>query len=529
MSEVFLYPHNYSKNNELNVWLAFPGIYAFGMSSIGYLSIFKTIDEIEDVFIERVFTDTKNTTLKSSDVDLIGFSFSFELDFLSIFKIMKQHNIPYLAKDRNESHPIIFGGGPVLSSNPEPFAPIFDFIMIGDAENNENLIIETIKINKNLPKEQILEKLSSIEGVYVPSLTVFDEKNNLVTTKEGKPYSVLKTTSDLSECVYTPILSEESYFSNTFIIEIARGCPMKCGFCLASYLNLPVRFCSYEKIIEKLEMGLKHTNKIALLGAMIAAHPRFDDICDYIIKKVDSGEKIELTVSSLRADYVSAKTIEMLVKCGQRTATIAIEAGSDRLRKIINKNLTDEQIFSMIKIAQENGLQGLKIYAMIGLPTETYEDLDQLLELTKKIKKSHKGFDITFSFATFVPKAHTPFQYCERESTKSLEKKYEYLKKQFHKLGVKIRCSSVKWDYIQAIFSRGDRRLADYLVEVFESGSNIGCFKNTYKKFVQAKKLPESDKFAINAIDFKRNNPWDFINIHKNNDILKQEFNKLLK
>lgn len=529
MSEIFLYPHDHSKNNELNVWLAFPGIYAFGMSSIGYLSIFKTIDEIEDVFIERVFTDTKSTSLKVSDVDLIGFSFSFELDFLSIFKIMKQQNIPYLAKDRDESHPLIFGGGPVLSSNPEPFALIFDFIMIGDAENNEKFIIETIKDNKNLSKEQILEKLSNIEGVYVPSLTIFDPENNLVTTKEGKPYSVTKTTADLSECVYTPILSEESYFSNTFIVEIARGCPKKCGFCLASYLNLPVRFCSYENIIEKLEMGLKHTNKIALLGAMIAAHPRFDDICDYIIAKVDAGEKIELTVSSLRADYVSAKTIEMLVKCGQRTATIAIEAGSERLRKVINKDLTEEQILSMINIAKENGLKGLKIYGMIGLPTETQEDLDQLLELAKKIKKMHKGFDFSMSFATFVPKAHTPFQYCERDSTKSLEKKYEYLKKQFHKLGIKIRCSSVKWDYIQAIFSRGDRRLADYLVEVFESGSNIGCFRNTYKKFVQEKKLPESDEFAIKAIDLNRNNPWDFVKIHKDNAILKQEYNRLLK
>lgn len=529
MSEIFLYPHKHSKNSELNVWLAFPGIYAFGMSSIGYLSIFETIDKLEDVFIERIFTDTKSTNLRVSDVNLMGFSFSFELDFLSIFKIMKYHNIPYLAKDRDESHPIIFGGGPVLSSNPEPFALIFDFIMIGDAENNEILIIETIKENKNLPKEQILEKLSHIEGVYVPSLTIFDEKNNIVNTKDAKPYSVVKTSADLSKCVYTPILSEESYFSNTFIVEIARGCPKRCGFCLASYLNLPVRFCSYENIIEKLEMGLKHTNKIALLGAMIASHPRFDDICDYIISKVDAGEKIELTVSSLRADYVSAKTIEMLVKCGQRTATIAIEAGSDRLRKVINKDLTEEQILSMINIAKENGLQGLKIYGMIGLPTETYEDLDQMLELAKKIKTMFKGFDFTMSFATFVPKAHTPFQYCERESTKSLEKKYEYLKKHFHKLGIKIRCSSVKWDYIQAIFSRGDRRLADYLVEVFESGSNIGCFRNTYKKFVKEKKLPDADEFALKAIDLNRNNPWDFVKIHKDNAILRQEYNRLLK
>lgn len=529
MNETFLYQRNLQKNNELNVWLAFPGIYSFGMSSIGYLSIFKTLDEIEDVFAERVFTDTKSTTLKVSEVDLLGFSFSFELDFLSVFKILKQYNIPYLAEDREDHNPLIWGGGPVLTANPEPFARIFDFIMIGDAENSERLIIETIKNNKNLSKKEILQKLSTIEGVYVPSMTVFDEKNNVITTKDAKPYSVIKASSDLSKCVYTPILSDESYFSNTFIIEIVRGCPKKCGFCLASYLNLPVRFCSYEKVIEKIELGLKHTNKIALLGALVSSHPRFDDICEYIISKVDSGQNIELTLSSLRADYISSKTIEMLVKSGQKTATIAVEAGSDRLRKVINKNLTDEQIFSAINTAQENGLQGLKIYAMIGLPTETYEDLNSLLELVAKIKKLHKGFDITLSFSTFVPKAQTPFQYCERESTKSLEKKYEYLKKEFHKLGVKIRCSSVKWDYIQSILSRGDRRLSDYLVEVFESGSNIGCFKNTYKKFIKEKRLPDSDKFAIDAIDTAKNVPWDFIKIHNNNEVLKQEYNRLLR
>lgn len=529
MNEIFLYQRNLQKNNGLNVWLAFPGIYSFGMSSIGYLSIFKTIDEIDDVFIERIFTDTKSTNLKSSDVDLLGFSFSFELDFLSVFKIMKQHNIPYLAKDRDEVNTLIWGGGPVLTANPEPFAPIFDFIMIGDAENSEKLIIETIKNNKNNTKEEILRQLSFIEGVYIPSLTVFNEKNNAVTTKDGKPYSVTKSSSDLSKCIYTPILSDESYFSNTFIIELVRGCPKKCGFCLASYLNLPVRFCSYENVIKNIELGLEHTNKIALLGALVSSHPRFDDICEYIISKVDSGKNIELTLSSLRADYISPKTVEMLVKCGQKTATIAIEAGSDSLRKVINKNLTDEQIFSAINTAQENGLQGLKIYAMIGLPTETYEDLNKLLELVAKIKKQHKGFDITLSFSTFVPKAQTPFQYCERESTKSLEKKYEYLKKEFHKLGVKIRCSSVKWDYIQSILSRGDRRLCDYLVEVFEAGSNIGCFKNTYKKFVKDKKLPNSDKFALNALNLDKNTPWDFIKIHNNNEILKQEYNRLLR
>lgn len=529
MSEIFLYQRNHSHNTKLNVWMAFPGIYSFGMASIGYLSIFRFIDEMEDIFVERVFTDSKNTSVMAKDVDVIGFSFSFELDFLSILKMMKQYHIPFLAKDRDESHPLIFGGGPVLTSNPEPFAPLFDFIMIGDAENHGKTVIQLIKENKHLPKKDVLELLSKIEGIYVPSLTNFDKEQNAVTSLNGEEFKVNKTTADLSECVYTPILSEKSYFSNTFIVEVARGCPKMCGFCIASYLNLPVRFCSYEKIIEIIELGLQHTDKIALLGAMIAAHPDFEKICDYIIKKIDSGKKIELTVSSLRADHVSEKALEMLVKSGQRTATIAIEAGSERLRKVINKNLSEEQIFSMVKKSKENGLHGLKIYAMIGLPTETYDDLNELIDLISRLKKEHKGFDFTLSFATFVPKAQTPFQYCERESTKSLEKKYEYLKKEFHKLGVKIRCSSVKWDYYQALFSRGDRRLCDYLIEVFESGANIGCFKNTYKKFEKNGLLPNSDHYAIRGIPPEARTPWDFIKILKNPEFLNEEYYRLLR
>lgn len=528
MGEVFLYERNPSKDHDLNFWLAFPGIYSFGMASLGFLSVFKAIDKIPGVGIERIFTDTKKTDFKVSELDVMGFSFSFELDFLSVFKIMEKYKIPFLSNERGEDYPLVYGGGPVLSSNPEPFAPIFDFIMVGDAEDNLSEIVETIKNNKNRSKKDILELLSKVQGVYVPSFTEFDVEKNLV-TKGGKEFVVEKETADLPECIATPILSEESYFSNTYIIEIARGCAQKCGFCLASYLNLPARFCPYEKIIENIDFGLKHTNKLALLGALISAHPRFDDICDYIVKKIDAGQEIQLTVSSLRADYISPKTIEMLVKCGQKTATIAIEAGSDRLRKVINKNLSEDEIIESIRIASENGLQGFKIYAMIGLPTETYDDLHQLIELTKKIKKLYKRFDISFSFATFVPKAQTPFQYAQREDTKSLEAKYQYLKKEFHKIGVKISCSSVKWDYIQSVFSRGDRRLAEYAIEVYRQGCNLGAFKSVYKQFSNSSKLPNSDYYAIYSRDLNSNLPWDFIKLYKCKSGLQQEFQRLIK
>lgn len=516
MSETYLYSPSTGGETKLNVWCAFPAVYNFGMSALGYLTVFRQIDSIEGVYAERIFTDTTTTIINSQNVDLIAFSFSFELDYLGILNILEKNNIPFLAKDRNETHPIIYAGGPVVSANPEPFADFFDFIMIGDAEPTIKEIIETLKNTTDKPKTERLELLSKIEGVYIP---IF---------KDRKGYKVKKAATQLTTCTATPILTDKSFFSDTFIIEVERGCPQSCGFCLTSYINKKVRFCPYEEIIEKIELGLKYTNKIALLGALICAHPRIDDICRYITDKVEAGKELEVTVSSLRADYVSDTTLEMLHKCGQRTATIAIEAGSERLRKVINKHLNKNDILGIADKMVKHGFTGLKIYGIIGLPTETYEDLDAFVELCKEIKQKYKGFTLTPSFSTFVPKAQTPFQFAKREETKSLEKKNEYIKKQFAKIGIKARTGSVKWDFIQTILSRGSRELTPYLIEVYKQGGNIGAFKNVYKNFEKEGMLKISEEKFLQEIDLNSELPWDFIEYPCDKEFLKSEYTRLL-
>ena len=513
MTEKFLYRQLKNKDADFNVWMAFPGIYSFSMSSLGYLWLCRNIDMLEDIHLERICTDIKETKIKMQSVNLIGFSFSFDLDFLNIFKMLDKYKIPLKSAERDENYPLIFGGGPVLSSNPEPYSEFFDFIIIGDGEDVNVQAINICKLNKNKSKEEILKNLASIEGVYVPSLP---------------KKKVKKVVCNLSECIYTPILSEKSFFKNTFIMEIARGCSNKCGFCLASYLNLPQRFVKYEEIINGIDLGLKHTNKIALLGALISAHPQFEEICNYIYTKNKENPGIELSVSSLRADAVEPDVIKTLVACGQKNTTIAIEAGSERLRKVINKNLTEEQILQTVDIAQKNGLKGLKIYAMIGLPTETYDDLREIIELAKKIKALHKGFNLGFSFSTFVPKPHTPFQWCGHEDTKSLEKKQNYLKKEFHKLGIKANFSSAKWDYYQTLLSRGGKELCNYVLDVYKMGGNIGAFKNAYKQMSKEKILPDIDSYTLRNYDLDEELPWDFIDVKPGKDTLKKENRKLL-
>ena len=241
-----------------------------------------------------------------------------------------------------------------------------------------------------------------------------------------------------------------------------------------------------------------------------------------IYDKIQSGEKINMSVSSLRVDAITEDVVKTLTAAGQKNSTLAIEAGSDRLRKVINKNLSEEQIFSAVKIARNNGLKGLKFYGMIGLPTETDEDINAIIELAKRVKKENKGFDISFGFSSFVPKPNTPFQWFGREQTKSLENKSSYLKKELHKLGVTVHISSIKWDYWQAVLSRGDETLNDFVLEVYNQGGKLGAFKAAAKKY-----NINSDSFATENYTFDKEFPWDFIEINPGKEFLIKENQRL--
>ncbi len=501
--EVFLYKHSIN-NADFTVWLGFPGNYAFSMSSLGYLWLFKKIDESDIANAERICSDTVGAN--PCDVNLFGFSFSFDMDFLTIFSMLEKYNIPLRAKDR-KGFPLIFAGGPVVNANPEPYKVFFDFFLIGDGEDLNIKAVNLCRENKDKSKDEILRMLSQIEGIYVPKY----------------PHKVKKITKKLDECVYTPILSENSFFKDTFIIEMSRGCANRCGFCLASYLNLPLRCVPYDELIKAIDLGIEKTGRIALLGAQISAHPHFHEVCKYIYDKIQSGKNIEMSVSSLRVDAVTDDVVKTLVSAGQKNSTLAIEAGSERLRKVINKNITEEQILNAVKIARRNGLKGLKLYGMTGLPTETYDDLNEIIRLAKRIKSENKGFDISFGFSSFVPKPNTPFQWFGREATKSVEDKNNYLKKELHKLGITAHFSSVKWDYWQAVLSRADEALNDFVEEVYRQGGKLGAFKAAAKKFGI-----NSDYYALENYEFDKPLPWDFIEMKPGKEFLISENKRLI-
>lgn len=507
-SDIYLYNRKISKNADYTVWLAFPGIESFALSSLGFLWMFKSIDEQSNINVEMVCSDTQKTKFKKDDVDLVGFSFTFDTDFLTIFAMLEKYSIPLKSEERDESFPLIFAGGPVVSANPVPYKDFFDFIVVGDGEDVNLNIVNLCKNNRTKSKREILELLAELEGVYVPSLGV---------------RKVKKLTKRLENCIYTPIISENAFFKDTFIIEMSRGCANRCGFCLASYLNLPLRCADYNEIINVIETGLKYTNKIALLGAQISAHQHFDEIFDYIDKKIKNEQKIEMSVSSLRVDAIKPQIVKTLVDAGQKNVTLAIEAGSERLRKIINKNLSEEQIFSAIDVAAQCGLKGVKFYGMLGLPQENDEDINALISLASRIKHLYKGFDISFGFSSFVPKPNTPFQWLGRENSKTLEKKSEFIKKEMHKLGISASVSSIKWDYWQAVLSRGDETFTEFLIDVYKLGGKLGAFKKA-----ALKNNINSDFYAYENFGFDKDLPWDFIEIKPGKAFLETECNRLL-
>ena len=503
-NETYLYNTKPNKNTDFVIWMGFPGCYAFSMSSLGYLWMFKSLDEHEDINIERICSDTNITKYNPNDVKLFGFSFSFDMDFLTIFSMLEKYNIPLKSKDRT-IEPLIFAGGPVVTANPEPYKEFFDFFIVGDGEDTNLTAVNICKKYSN--RAEALKHLSEVEGIYVPKFS----KN------------VKKLTKKLSECIYTPIISDKAFFKNTFILEMSRGCANRCGFCLASYNNLPLRCVSYDNLIKTIELGLTYTNKIALLGAQISAHPHFHDICGYIYEKINSGQNIEMSVSSLRVDAITPDVIKTLAAAGQKNTTLAIEAGSERLRKVINKNINEEQIINAVKLAKDNGMNGIKFYGMIGLPTETYEDLEATINLAKTIKTANKGFDVSFGFSSFVPKPNTPFQWIGRQSTKLLEEKANFVKKELHKIGIHANVSSIKWDYWQAVLSRGDETLNDFVLEVYKNGGKLGAFKKAAQIL-----NTNTDCFALEDYTLDKPLSWDFIEMSPGKNFLKKEYKRLL-
>ena len=460
-----------------------------------------------DIEVRRGFTDIEETG--TVPCELLGFTVSWELDFIHILGILQKQGISLLADKRTDDMPLIFGGGPVLSSNPEALADFFDVILLGDAEVSVPQFIDAYKESRRLKKRKDrLLALSQIPGLYVPGLyqCTFQSPDGPIAgmqpAADGVPAHVGKRVFVPPDdyAVHSVFLSRNTAFSDTFLVEVARSCPQECRFCLAGFLNRPFRPVGVQSLLSVIDLGLRHTNKIGLLGPSVTEHPDFELLAASLMERKD----LRIAVSSVRADSLSEPVLRMLRHLGQKSVTIAIESGSQRLRSIMRKNLTEAAILQAVDLIDAAGLEGVKFYGIAGLPHETQEDLEETIRLIKQIKKTHRRLRLVLGLSSFVPKAQTPFQWSARD--KMSKQKLEYVNTHLKRVGVDVRVESHNWSDIQALLSRGDRRLSHLLVEVFHDGGNLGAWKKAFRHLPAH--CPGLEYYAFRDIPHSEILPW---------------------
>jgi len=508
--EIFTVSRSPKSDPAFGVSWAFPNTYEIGMTSLGYQLVWWLLEQDPSLSVRRVFTDCQER--RWEDSELIGFTLSWELDFINVLRTLALLNVAPLSCDRPAGSPIVFGGGPVLSANPEPFADFFDVILLGDAEAVIPAFTNAWKRLRDLPDRnaQLIE-LSNVPGVYVPSLYRYK-----LTSATG-PIDTIEPIDNgvparLHKQVFVPppdyvahslMLSPDTTWGDMFLVEIARSCPQECRFCLASFLTRPFRAASVETIMEKIDLGLKHTRKIGLLGPSVTEHPQFDRIADELLKR----SATEISIASVRADSLNPLILEMLSKLGHKTVTIAIESGSERLRSIMKKNLTEGEIRHALDLIDRSGLTGLKLYGIVGLPGEEQEDLDETVRLLTSLKKEHKRLRFVFGCSSFVPKAQTPFQWSGRD--RKSKEKLEFLRKRLTKLGIAMRPESHNWSDIQALLSRGDRRLTPVLLAVAKGKGNLGAWTEALRN--RPETCPDKDFYVFRHIPYEETLPWSHL------------------
>ena len=476
---------------------AFPNEYSVGITSLGYQVVWATLAMRSDIQVSRLFTDTHEPLPRNPEI--VGFSMSWELDYVNILNLLESLEIPIRSVARSDDDPIIFGGGPVLTANPEPFADFFDVILLGDGENLLGNFVDAYKEVRNADRLTQMRHLAQVPGVYIPSLyeVHYNKEAGFVKSIQpidtAIPAQIEKQTYRGNTLSASTVVTEKAAWENIYMVEVVRSCPEMCRFCLASYLTLPFRTASLEgSLIPAIERGLAVTDRLGLLGASVTQHPEFEMLLDYLNQP--KYDHIRLSIASVRTNTVTVKLAEILAKRDTRSLTIAVESGSERVRQIINKKLNNDEIIQAAVNAKAGGLSNLKLYGMVGIPGETPEDLDQTVAMMRDIKKAAPGLRLTLGCSTFVPKAHTPFQWFGVNP--EAEKRLKLLQKQLKPQGMEFRPESYNWSVIQALLSRGDRRLSHLLELTRHYGDSLGSYRRAFKEL--RGRLPDLD-FYVHA------------------------------
>ena len=545
---------------EVRFVLAFPDVYEVGMSHLGLQILYNILNHVDWIAAERVYAPWPDmeemlrssklplATLESStslgSADIIGFTLQHELSYTNILNMLEMAGIPLMASGRDAEHPLILGGGP-CALNPEPLADFFDAFLLGDGEEAILEIAEAYRTWKRqkLSKVELLRLLSAIEGVYVPSLFEIRYQENgriagIIPLRQGYEKVRRRIVSDLEHtpCPTAPVIPFLKTVHDRVSMEIARGCTAGCRFCQAGYIYRPVRERTPGKILEVIDTTLKNSGyeEISLLSLSTADYSCIAPLMKSLMAKY-ADEKVAVSFPSLRVGTLTQELVDEIKKVRKTGFTLAPEAGSERLRQAINKGITEEDLLLNAFSIYSAGWRVIKLYFMIGLPTETMDDVLGIAELGKKVKtqgkKAGNGGDVNVSVGSFVPKAHTPFQWEPQISYENILEKQQFLRRELKKRKLNFKWQDAPLSVLEGVFARGDRRLGAALLKARE----LGCRFDGWGEHFDFRKW--QDAFAAVGIDplfyhrrreFDEILPWDHLDCGVTKDFLYGEWKKSL-
>lgn len=536
-SRVTINPHAGQK-----VAIVYPNTYFVGMSNLGLHIIYEEINLRNDSVCERIFLPEKKeleaydktkiplmsveTQRPMHQFDVVAFDVTFEMDYFHIPLMLRHGRVPIMGKDRTEFDPIVIAGGPCATFNPEPFADFIDAFIIGEGEGIVSRVLDIIRDGKmeGLDRHAILRQLANISGVYVPSLYVpiysDDGEFKGYHIAEGAPKTIKRHFEMLTSGGETVVATNYTEFGAMYIIEVARGCGRHCRFCMAGYCFRVPRVRPLEILKEGVDRAEKLGKKVGLMGAAISDYPEVDELVTYIRSK-----DMRYSCASLRADSLTQAVVDGLADSGQKTITIAPETGSERLRRVINKGISEEHLQNAATLSAKSGIQHMRLYIMIGLPTETDEDIEAIVGLAERTQAHMaevgcKG-RLTLSINPFIPKPFTPFQWMAMDNQKTVEKKLQYIKKALQKnRRIEVLVESPKEAYIQGVLARGDRRLGAVLAAcAADRGSK------SFKAEMKAAGL-DMDEMNYRERSFDEFLPWSHLDMGMDDGYLEMEWKR---
>ncbi len=540
---------------------AFPDVYEIGMSHIGGKILYGLVNETTGHLLERSFApwpdmekvmrekDVPLYALESFkpllDFDAVGFSLQYELSITNILNMLDLAHIPVWAADRSDNDPIIVAGGPV-AFNPEPFAPFFDVFLIGDGEEVIVELLDSIYATRGQARQERLMQLAKIEGAYVPSFyTINYNEDNTIKSMEplqpGLPEKIRKRlVQDLDQAYYPekPILPYMQIVHDRAVLEVMRGCQRACRFCHAGTVYRPVRERHTDTLKKQARAQIANTgyDEISLASLSTLDYSGIKNLAHDLVNEF-SDKGIGISLPSLRVDAFSIDLANEVQKVRKTTLTLAPEAGTQRLRDVINKNISEDDLTRAVEAAFKSGWLAVKLYFMFGLPTETEADLDGIMELLQKVKAignhySRRPVEIRASLACYVPKAHTPFQWQLQDSIEDLDRKKKYLNASRRK-HIKISYHDSRTSFLEGVMARGDRRLAPVIYEAWELGCKFDGWSEYFRfdTWMEAfKQLGVDPEFYIGRQrGYDEVLPWDFIDIGVSKEYLKHENEKALR